>query len=528
MKYCKKCGMLLEDTIEVCIGCGTDVTDPDNVSKYPPKLEKKIEAQKKQNKTKTTTIIAIIVVFVLLIGLVCLILFMAPKFSSDTPEDAEYIEEEDAEYVPEEEEFTEEAPAAEEENVSDREVKDDLGSYYSRALLTDEGGNLIFTGLYPEDFQVTDLSVNYAFCSNRLPGYVTFIVDDPEGNVRFIYFSPQHFWNRQSEKKKNLASGEDPIFQMTFATYDEGQTYVESLIKKSYPDAKRVELMDTWDANEEIQGQLSEIAKAFKKQIDTHTDYAHFGEGTEYAPMNSEFVARFYRYEVQTKEKNTLFLQFYVPLVSNHIVYSSDVINDHGTLIEWMCLGIYGMVAGNEDLYDDMEPAFQVFMDNCNVNLTFFRILEQRSKDLQATISAEEEAPIPDASMLASYGAGAASGQLSDFDQMLYVFSTRRGGDAIFVLGDDVVSASSETKVAFLNPDKEKVFLSPGEDEYPGDGYEEMMLTTDNAMPDADAMGVPEEGAPEDDMLLPNAEISEPDEEEYPEEYTDEEDEDAL
>ncbi len=486
MKYCKKCGTLLEDTIEVCIGCGTDVTDPDNVSKYPPNMAKKIAAEKKQNKTNTTTIIAIIVVFVLLLGLVCLILFMAPKFSaSNAPApEAPAVEEPVAE-----ESVIEEEPVAEEteEVVEDRNVKDDLGSYYSLATLKDEGGNLIFTGLYPEDFQITTLSVDYSFCSNRLPGYVTFIVDDAEGSVRFFYFSPQHFWHKQSENKKSFTDGNDNVFQMSFFTYDEGKTYIEQLLKKSYPDAKKVVLVDEWEAGEELNEQLSEIAKAFKKQINTHVDYAHIGSDTEYAPMNSESHAHFLRYELTTSDKHTLFLQFYVPVVSNNIIYSTDERNDHGTVVEWLCLGVYGMVAGNEDLYDDYSPAFQIFMDNCNVNHTFFRILEQRCKDLEKTIAAEEVAPEPDAETLSRYASGA-SQPLSDFDQMLFVFSTRRGGDKIFVLDDEVVCGPDDTKVAFLNREKEKVFLSPGEDEYPGDGYAEMTLSDENVMPSADEM----------------------------------------
>ena len=483
MKYCKKCGTLLEDTIEVCIGCGTDVSDPENVSKYPPYLEKKLEAEKKQNKTRTTTIIAIIVVFVLLLALVCLILFMAPRNSAKTePAPAEQTVEE----VPEEEPI-EEAIVEEEVAPEDRNVKDDQGSYYSVATLNDEGGNTIFTGLYPEDFNVTELSVDYTFCSNRLPGYVTFIADDADNTVRFIYFSPQHFWNKQSENRKSFTDGQDPIFQMTFATYDEGATYVENLIKKSYPDAKRVELMETWDARDEVQEQLSEIAKAFKKQINTHVDYAHIGSDTAYAPTNSESIARFYRYEVQTKDKSTLFLQFYVPLICNKLIYSSDERNDRGTMIEWMSLGVYGMVAGNEDLYDDYAPAFEMFMDNCDVNKTFYRILEQRCEDLKKTIEAEEEPPVMDAELLGKYKSGTSS-DMTEFDTMLYVFTTRRGGDQIFILDDTIFCGPSDTKVAFVNREKQKVFLSPAEDEYPGSGYEDMELSTEEIKLSADDM----------------------------------------
>ncbi|MCR5267423.1 MAG: hypothetical protein K6E16_02780 [Lachnospiraceae bacterium] len=502
MKYCKKCGMLLEDTIDICIGCGTDVTDPDNVSKYPPQMEKKLEAEKKQNKMRTTTIIAIIVVFVLLISLVVLIIFMAPRVGESDPEPGfdEKVEQEGP--VPEEpEDAQQEVTAAEpEEEEPDRDIKDDEGSYYARSVLMDDGGNLIFTGLYPEDFSVTQLSVDYAFCSNRLPGYVTFIADDADNSVRFIYFSPQHFWNKVSDNRKSLKDGEDPIFQMTFAEYDDGKTYIENLIKASYPKAKKIEQVDSWEADDEVKAQLTEISKAFKKQINTHTDYAHLGEDTEYAPMNAEAKALFYRYEVLIEDKTTLFMQFYIPLIANNIIYSSESRNDHGTVIEWMCLGVYGMTAGNEDLYDDFQPAFKVFMDNCNVNQPFYHVLEQRSHDLERTIAATQEAEEVTASKLTSYGQGSDQ-PLSDFDHMLYVFTTMRGGDKIFMLGNDVVSAPEDTAVAYLNHEKERVFLSPAADEYPGKGYEDMTLEEGAGELSADDVksvdGTQEDGADE-------------------------------
>ncbi|MBO4901612.1 MAG: hypothetical protein J5518_02315 [Lachnospiraceae bacterium] len=517
MKYCKKCGMLLEDTIDICIGCGTDVTDPDNVSKYPPNMVKEIEAEKKQNKMRTTTIIAIIVVFVLLIGLVILIIFMAPQIAGDVdmePADPYYEEE----YPPEEEFFEEQPEEVAEEIPEDRDVKDDEGEYFARAELTDEGGNKIFSALYPEDFSVTEMSVNYGFCSNRLPGYVTFIADDSENSVRFIYFSPQHFWNKQSDNRAALKDGEDPLFQMTFETYDEGKTYLEKLIKASYPGAKKIDIVDTWEASDEIKGQLSEIAKAFKKQINTRTDYAHLGEDTEYAPMNSESKALFYRYEVQTKDKSTLYMQFFVPMVANNIIYSSASRNDHGTMVEWISLGIYGMVAGHEDLYDDYEPAFKVFKDNCTVNQTFFHILEKRSQDLNTSIQAEQEAEPVTPEQLTSYGNSGV--ELGDFTKMIYTFTTIRGGDKIFVLDDVIVDGSEEMSVAFFNREKEKVFISPAADEYPGAGYEDMILSEEtgrlsaddvdsvegDAPPASDPAEIPEGAQQDDGPVQPDAE----------------------
>ena len=48
MKYCKKCGMLLEDNMEICIGCGSDVTKKGTYTKYPEPMQEKIELEKKE------------------------------------------------------------------------------------------------------------------------------------------------------------------------------------------------------------------------------------------------------------------------------------------------------------------------------------------------------------------------------------------------------------------------------------------------------------------------------------------------
>ena len=68
MKYCKNCGMLLEDTQEICMGCGFDVSDPENTSELPLEVAEKMESQKAMDKKKTTIVIAIVVVFILLIA----------------------------------------------------------------------------------------------------------------------------------------------------------------------------------------------------------------------------------------------------------------------------------------------------------------------------------------------------------------------------------------------------------------------------------------------------------------------------
>ena len=50
MKYCRKCGMLLEDTHVNCIRCGADVTLEENVSMYPIEVMETIEEENKRKK----------------------------------------------------------------------------------------------------------------------------------------------------------------------------------------------------------------------------------------------------------------------------------------------------------------------------------------------------------------------------------------------------------------------------------------------------------------------------------------------
>ena len=67
MKYCKKCGMLLEDNMEICIGCGTDVTDKKSYSRFPEPLQQQLESEKKENGKKVLALLAITLVFIVIL-----------------------------------------------------------------------------------------------------------------------------------------------------------------------------------------------------------------------------------------------------------------------------------------------------------------------------------------------------------------------------------------------------------------------------------------------------------------------------
>lgn len=480
MKYCKNCGMLLEDTSDICIGCGLDMTNPDNVSLYPPNMQKKMEAEKKEDKTRKRTIVAIIVVFALLIALVvAIIFFVSPAIQAmNSVDDEEYLEDE----WPEDEEVQEEPFEAEESTPDNRVVKDDEGLYYSRATLTDDGGNVIFNGLYPEDFQVTTQTVDYTLYSNRFPGRVVFSVGNADDTVHFTYMSPQQFWNKKSENKETRKNERDITYYMSFLSYDGAQGYAEALLKSSYSDAKKMTLVESKEVGLRTSEAITTLADSFKRQMTgISADYAHIGDDTTFAVMESESSAMEYRYEIVTKDNNTLFIQIYVPVIANNLYYASDHSNDRGTMIEWIVLGVYCYETGNEDLFDDFEPAFNVFMNNCSVNRTFFGIMQQYGEEIDRTVLQREEPAPLDAAKLAQYGLGVG---LNDFNSELYNFVAIRPDQKQFCIGDYIINVDNSIQVAFLDPDKNKVFVSPAGDEYPGSGFEDMYEGTEDISSD--------------------------------------------
>ena len=94
MKYCKKCGMLLEDTHNTCIRCGADVTLPENVSMYPIEVMQTME-EENQRKKATGKIVAMIIALVVV--LVCLVLFflygMKGNAAKPSPKDEQIADE---------------------------------------------------------------------------------------------------------------------------------------------------------------------------------------------------------------------------------------------------------------------------------------------------------------------------------------------------------------------------------------------------------------------------------------------------
>lgn len=511
MKYCRKCGMLLEDTQDRCISCGLDVSNEENYSLYPLDIEKNLENTKKSEKKKKSVIGLIVIVLVLLICLIGVFIFMAPNMnlSMSAPQDTDetVAESEDAVASDEEQEMTvsdeesdieqalSEGEEAEgglgatmgeaSENLEGEEVagkpskkiNDGIGDYYKYALVSDDAGNEIFHAVYPEDFDVINENVSYAKCSTKFPEQLVYIVGNNDNTARFTYMSPQQFWHKKSETGKSINNERDTLNCMSYLTYQDGKTYVETLLKESYKDAKKVTFKEEVNVNEALTEKLKAFCDSHKKTLLKDIgDYAHIGADTTYATMEAECSGNIYKYEITMKDNSVIYCQFYVPVIANNFYYSSDIYNDRGTVIEWNVLGLYGFEAGNLDMYKELEPMFLVFMENTSVNKFFYYVNYMFGKEMEEAISNEKLAPQLIKSKLAdyknSYNEGDSLGEF--YDGVLEVSKLPKLATKSFADDSGTFYVPEDTLLTYYNKTKNLYFVTPKDTEYPGDDYTEL------------------------------------------------------
>ncbi len=491
MKYCINCGMLLEDTHEVCIGCGKDVTSPESTSKYPPDVQRRMENSRKKEKEKNGVMGMILIVFVLLLVMIGVFVFLLSKREVASPlpaaEPANEVSANEEDAI--EEEVSEEASEPEEKEAlkpavvnDDREINDKEGHYYNYAQVKDSADNIIFTSIYPEDFVNVEEVVDYEKYSIKFPQFVTFVTGNAENTARFFYMSPQQFWYKESETGKTRSNERDMSFYMSYLKYDGPQAYVESLLKSAYEGAKKITLVEEKDVDETLAEKFAGIAKNYTKSLTTGNigDYANIGEDTEYAVMQSESSARIYKYEVVTKESHTLFCDYYVPMMANNLYYSSDRYDDRGTIVEWIVPCVIGFEAGNEDIYDDFKPDFDVFMKNSAVTKMFYYTNNMYGEDVTKVIDEGGTLNALDAELLKKYGSQYKSeASVGEFDDELldYINTPGAEGKTFVNTGSGLsVNTSGDINVAFIDTENGKAFLSVGEEEYPGYVYTELKM----------------------------------------------------
>lgn len=519
MKYCKKCGMLLEDTHVNCIRCGADVTIAENVSMYPIEVMETIEEENQRKKASGKIVAMIIGLVIVLVGLIIFFLNAAggmgmKKASAPAPEAKSAPEEPKAPPAEPEE------PAEATPTPSNRKVKDDKGVYYDYVAETDDAGNVVFTAIIPEDLTNREFYKNYEAYDERYPFEMNFTASTSDNAVRFTYLSPRRLWYKVNDNGRARSDESDLTHFMTYFKYEGDRSYLDPLLLRSYPGAK-LEVVNEYDVSPLTVSKLSDLAKEKNKQLfGSIGDYAHLGEGTTYANMDYECSAKVYEYEITLSDKNVLFAKYYIPSMAHNLSYASGSTNDRGTITEWYNYAIICLEAGNEDDYDDYADAFNMFIANALPTDLFMYLNESYSKEIQKGIEAveeynkkvlelqdDEEAELPDApeavaaadeALLKKYAADYKPGtKLDDFDSKVMDI-LRSCGNTAFTGTDVAVYTPGACKVAFFDKAKNKVFVSDKEDEYPGDAYEELTAETiqDAAEPsdqganeDADADG---------------------------------------
>ena len=510
MKYCIKCGTLLEDSQNRCIGCGSDVTAPESWSLYPPEVAKSIEIEKKETKSRTGLIIALVAVFVLLVAAITLFIVFYSSASKDTSSEAttqtvETISDEnevqasdaaDSSEEAAQELFTPELKETDEsarKPASGREIIDSEGRYYNFGSISDALGETVFTTIYPEDFSEIDAKINYDIYSTKYPESITYIVGNNDGNVRMTYISPQHYWYRKSDIGKTRDNERDTYAYMQFYKYSGIKGYIEAIIKDSYSDIKGFKFIGVDEYSPDVTTVINEVSNdQTMALLGDIGDYGKIAEDTVYAAMGAECEANIYHYQATSRQNNTIYMDFYVPVIANTLEYVTELDDDKGELIEWLIPEFVAFEAGNEELYELYSDAYKLFIANSKPNERFLYTNKAYSDELEAEIAAGKmpESNIKlDANKLKELNGKYSSGaDLGQFGNGIYkLLSTEAPEYVTFKLGDSADNGSGDNqgtyvevtglenaKIAFYSREKNKVFISPADNEYPGDEYEEL------------------------------------------------------
>ena len=509
MKYCMKCGTLLEDSHDRCIGCGADVTEPDSWSLYPPEMAKKIEIEKEENKSRTGLIVTMVLVFVLLVATIAVFVVINAKRIEEaelegTEQVAEEIEEvsepeEIVEEVKEPEglkpiELSESVAANEEDAVTsdEKEVKDANGSYYTIGSVVDVAGNTMFQTMFPEDFVEKVSNVNYDIFSNRYPETITYIVGNEDGNVQMTYMSPQHFWYRKSDYKGQTRSNERDVEDyMQFLTYNGAKSYIDALIKQSYTDIKDVKFIDKEEFSPIVTEAIGKVSSDHTTELlGDIGDYAKIASDTVYAAMQAECEADIYHYEATSRQGNTIYMDFYVPVIANTLGYVSEMESDKGEITEWLVPEFVAFEAGNEELHNMYMDAFKLFIYNSRLTKEFFYVNDAYSKEIDDAVKIKREPVRLSADKLKSYHSKYNPNvEINAFGKGVYSLLNTMPSSCASFSGPFDMLALDNTKVGYYSKEKNKVFISSLEDEYPGKDYDELSYTEGSSETSSDSSG---------------------------------------
>ena len=494
MKYCKKCGMLLENNLEICIGCGNDVNNKENYSRYPEKLQIRIDEEAKNAKTKRKYMLLIIFLFVVLCVLVGAFVYVSYNdYHSEDTEEVQDTEEDSTEGIIENSvsKLLDKKGAVEEQSKEDeydklikqiraRKVKDDEGTYYTYSSAMDEAGHEVFFSIYPEDLSVVDYSIDYNKYSQIYPAVFTFTATNEENTARFSYMSTQQYFELTMDDGTVKNREIDDYLYLTYYGYSDAKTYLETLIKQGYPQAKSIELTNTVsiDVND-INAFKDKLSGSCDKHALVLKDALDMSEGDALTYKDISVEANIYYYDIVDSLGVDTHCIYYVPVASMKYDYLKD--GHSGTLTDWYVLEVLGFEAGSGALYEYYLQAFDLFINNSGLTKDFVTIENMYSRH---TVESVNEGFLPDKvtkdslnKMYSDYSVEASS----DFYNAIYEFiNISPTAEAIYCDESNSVAGGSMVKQVFLNPDSNTIYATQDESEYPGEEYN-ILLASDYA-----------------------------------------------
>lgn len=440
MKYCKKCGMLLEDNMERCIGCGTDVTDKRSYTKYPEPMQEKIEMEKKEAGKRNLALLAIVLIFVVILLLAGI--FITQMYISSSGDENGSKKNFLTQKIKESFDGNDEGKPA--NPAKKRDVKDEKGAYYRYSAVKDDEGHEIFKAVYPEDLGSLEHSIDLGRESQRYPAVFSFVATNDDNTTQLTFTSPQHYqYITITEGETGPADIQESLDGLiSFYDFTTVEDYLDEIIHQAYPTAKKIDELDEADADEAVEKELDGLIKSYEDGADKElAELFGLPDTTKFSHNNTYKSAQIMNYRILTKEDHAVSCKFYVPVFCERYDFEDKESGMKGQLSDSYILAVASFEAGSDELYDWYGDAFELFINNIKLSDDFFALNTGRNnKDIQEFLNSAPSCA------------------------------------KTFSNGEYSISSGENVSQIFIDPEKEQIFVTPDPDEYPGDDYTQLDL----------------------------------------------------
>ena len=464
MKYCKKCGMLLEDNMERCIGCGSDVKEKGSYSKYPEQVQEQIAHEKKQAGQRNLTVVAIILIFVVILLMVGIFASRLYSQGLTSPDDlAKAISD-----------SVSGKDNVEDESVS-RPVKDDGGAYYKYTDIKDNADHDIFHAVYPEDLSTLTHNVDYSWDSQVFPAVFSFIATNDENTAQLTYRSPQHYQYIKGTAETQVDIQQNVMKCISFYDFTTVEDYIKEMVKQAYPSAKKIEEMESENVVSEAEAAFDKIIKDYESNAEKELPVL-FGlsEDTQFSHKDTYKSLKVMNYRILTKEDHAVSCKFYVPVFCEKYDFNDEAQAFSGTLSDCYILAFASYEAGSDELYDWYEDAFDIFINNSFLTDDFYKGAGGYAGNIRKSVSdGKMPAIIGDAELKDIYDNvnGNGAPDYADIKDFLATGPT----DSKAFEADGYHMGAEKMGQIFIAPDKQLIYATKATDEYPGDDYTELV-----------------------------------------------------